>query len=46
VTGREGTRQPNAAAPVEVENLDRMLADLDELRRSLSERIWAWIERA
>lgn len=30
----------------DVENLDRMLADLDELRRSLSERIRACVERA
>lgn len=30
----------------DVENLDRMLADLDQLRRSLSERIRACVERA
>jgi hypothetical protein len=30
----------------DVENLDRMLAELDQLRRSLSERIRACVERA
>lgn len=30
----------------DVENLDRMLADLDQLRRSLSERIRACVERS